>query len=316
MSHNDTVLSFVRENAGLCDDCIATQLGIKPRQSVNIATRALTDADAIVRVAQECSRCKRQKIVNLPTTGLPSHHDSGTAMLTPRTESPAVAVRRGALPVLDGAKSLRRLLDHAGSSIAQAIAEETVFLHPDTVKQTAGEPVFPIVRAPLNTPRGRVVGWENGRAITWVTGRKWWADDNSPPTWAFLWAARRKKGPDVQFNHLWAGKSAPGLYTALWNLCATPAFLAKTTDTLPEVKALLQYRSFMLYGFLPPHQPAPHQPDGYSKLTWAPFPDAVPNLEATYRAAMHAAPKNRTTIAARELGWLFSGWQPDTSLAG
>ena len=35
------------------------------------------------------------------------------------------------------------------------------------------------------------------------------------------------QGPDVQFNHVWSVSRDPDAYTALWHLCATPAFLAK-----------------------------------------------------------------------------------------
>jgi hypothetical protein len=113
---------------------------------------------------------------------------------------------------------------------------------------------------------------------------------------------------------VWTGGDAAKLYTALWNLCATPAFLAKTTDTRPEVQALLQYHAYTLYGHLPAGELVPSEPEGYKDLQWAPVPDAVENLEAVYRSQMRAAPKNRATIAARELGWLFSKWQPDGSL--
>jgi hypothetical protein len=214
---------------------------------------------------------------------------------------------RGASVILDGAQLLQRLLERAGyPSVAHAVAEHAVFLHPDTVAQTKGEPVFPIVRSAFYTPRAQVVELPDGRRV--------WADDNGPPTWAFLWAARRKKGPDVQFNHVWTGGDAPKVYTALWNLCATPAFLAKTTDTRPEVKALLRYHAYVLYRWLPTGEPEPAEPQGYSDLRWAPMPDAVPDLEAVYRLAMSSSPKNRATCAARQLGWLFSGWQPDASL--
>jgi hypothetical protein len=58
----------------------------------------------------------------------------------------------------------------------------------------------------------------------------------------------------------------------------------------------------------------PTEPEGYAMLKWAPAPGAVQNLESVYRSAMRSAPKNRAAIAARELGWLFSAWQPDASL--
>jgi hypothetical protein len=49
-------------------------------------------------------------------------------------------------------------------------------------------------------------------------------------------------------------------------------------------------------------------------LAWLEHPGPVADLEATLRARMAAAPKNRATVAAREIGWLFSGWEPDTEI--
>jgi hypothetical protein len=37
-------------------------------------------------------------------------------------------------------------------------------------------------------------------------------------------------------------------------------------------------------------------------------------LEAALRRQLEAKPKSRTTIACREIGWLFSGWRPDSTL--
>src|SRR5262245_27146245 len=58
----------------------------------------------------------------------------------------------------------------------------------------------------------------------------------------------RGPGPDVQYNHVWNDSANPDAYTALWNVCATPAFLAKTTDgsNHPDVVAALRYRAWEL----------------------------------------------------------------------
>ncbi len=93
--------------------------------------------------------------------------------------------------------------------------------------------------------RGQLGNLPDGRPVLF--------DDNTTPTWTFLWAAGRNKGPDVQYNHVWTDSQNPTLYTALWNLCATPAVLAKTTDgqNHPEVRRALQYRAYHLYGAHP-----------------------------------------------------------------
>jgi hypothetical protein len=147
-------------------------------------------------------------------------------------------------------------------------------------------------------------------------GRQLLLDDNTSPTDAFLWAGGLKKGPDVQFNNVWNASRDGGAYTALWNLCATPAFLAKTTDgsNHPDVVAALRYNAYSLYGRRPADEPEPREPDAYQSLRWAPHPAPVTDLESELRARMRSNPKRRTTIACREIGWLFSNWEPDPTL--
>jgi hypothetical protein len=141
-------------------------------------------------------------------------------------------------------------------------------------------------------------------------------DDNASPTDAFLWSAGLAKGPDVQFNHVWSLSRDPDAYTALWNICATPAFLAKTTDgsNHPEVQAALRYRALELYGRVPADQPVPTEPEGYPTLRWAALAPAVPDLERELRARLRQNPKSRTAISCREIGWLFSDWTPDSTI--
>ena len=129
------------------------------------------------------------------------------------------------------------------NSVVAAVAERAVFLHPDTVRQTGGQAVFPTIRDMLH----------RGTFDTMADGRHVLRDDNTSPTLAFLWAAGRTKGPDVQYNHVWNDSANPDAYTALWNICATPAFLAKTTDgsNHPDVVAALRGRPFLV--------PRPHR---------------------------------------------------------
>lgn len=207
--------------------------------------------------------------------------------------------------ILDGTAALRITLERAGwRSITAAVAAHTVFLHPDTVSQTGGRALFPVVRDP-----GR-----RGVFGTLPDSREVLFDDNTTPTDSFLWAARRTKGPDVQFNHVWNASRDPDAYTALWNVCCTPAFLAKTSDTHPETVAALRYRSWELYGYLPQGEAAPKPPLGYEELEWAASPEPVDNLEDELRVRMRAAPSHRATVVAARLGWLFSGGA-DASLA-
>jgi hypothetical protein len=215
---------------------------------------------------------------------------------------------RGLDPIMDGVEALSAVLIRAGfSSVPAAVAAHARFLHPDTVVQTRGQPLFRTVRDPGR--RGVIGQLHDGTEVMY--------DDNQTPALAFMWAAQRIKGPDVQLNHLWGDPKNPATYTALWNMCATPAFLAKTTDgsNHPEVLALLRYRAFDLFGHSPEGEERPSKPGGYDTLTWLAHPDPVPNLEAVLRSRLAAAPKSRAAASAKRLGWLFSDWGPDDTLA-
>jgi hypothetical protein len=210
-------------------------------------------------------------------------------------------------PILDGIDQLTEVLRRAGyPSIVAAVAEHSVFLHPETVAQAKGAAIFATVRW-----MGHVGEFED-----LPDGRRVMLDDNLSPTVAFTYAANLAAGRDVQFNHVWPSSKNPDAYTALWNLFATPAFLAKPTDTAkhPEVRDALRFRAFDLYGRHPADQPDPVEPAGYRDLTWAAHPALVPDLEAVFRTRLRSTPKSRPAIACRKIGWLFSGWKPDPAI--
>lgn len=210
------------------------------------------------------------------------------------------------MPILDGVGALATTLEKAGyDSVLGAVAAHTVFLHPATVAQTEGKALFPLVRDPAR--RGMLGTLSDGTPVVF--------DDNRGPTFGFLWAAQRLKGPDVQFNHVWGDPKNLGTYTALWNLCATPAFLAKTTDGAnhPEVVNLLRYRALDLYGHLPPGEQRPERPPGYDRLGWPQSPEPVDDLESVLRRHLCDSPKSTPAFSARRLGWAFSSG-PDLSI--
>lgn len=90
--------------------------------------------------------------------------------------------------VADGVNALTEVLTTASSgSTAEAVAAHTLFLHPDTVAQTEGQAVFPVVRD--------MHKW--GRYAE-VRDRQVLLDDNTSATLAFLWSAQRRRGNDVQ----------------------------------------------------------------------------------------------------------------------
>lgn len=215
--------------------------------------------------------------------------------------------RPSADPILDGVAVLDWVVTQAGyGSIVEAVAAHTIFLHPLTVQQTGGEPLFPVVRNPFR--RGEIEHLANGTDVL--------LDDNTSPTLAFLWAAQRGRGRDVQYNHVWGDPRNRLTYTALWNLAVTPAFLAKTTDgsNHPDVLSALRFRAYELHGRHPVGEEEPRRPEGYERLAWPASPGPVSDLEGVLRARMADAPKSRPATAARRLGWLYSCWEPDTSL--
>ena len=182
-------------------------------------------------------------------------------------------------------------------SLEQAVASLTLFSHPDTVGQTFGKSVFKTIRGP-RTP-GEYLK-ENGRAVLML-------DDNKSASDAFKWSnglfGRLK---DVQFNHVYTASQDVDSYTSLANICVTPAFIAKLTDTgSPTTSALLKYRVYDLYQWTPPHTEAPNKPEGYDQLDWAPTMPAIQDLKATLEVRMARRPKDRTVKSVREVGWLF-----------
>jgi hypothetical protein len=198
---------------------------------------------------------------------------------------------------LNGRAALEAIV--AGSqyrTIAQAVASLTMFSHPDTVRQTGGKALFPTIRNQRRV--GQFDEYQGLRVLL---------DDNKSPTDAFRWAngLLGLRGPDTQFNHVYAASLDIDAYTALPNICMTPAFIAKLTDTSEEVGALLRYRSYDLYAWVPRDTAAPEKPVEYDSLDWAAPLPAIADVKAVLTAAMASKPKDRTVIAARELGWLF-----------
>jgi hypothetical protein len=217
-------------------------------------------------------------------------------------------------PLADGVEALKRLLERAGyPSVVAAVAEHTIFLPTETVAQTGGAALFRTIR---RSPKG---GEVIGLPAELPDGRVVLIDDNQSAVKAFWWAARQSRvPPEMQTNHVWPQSRDPDSYTALWNLCATPTFLAKTTDgsNYPEVKAAVRFHAYKLYGCLPSGVDPPAEPAGYADLIWAPCPPPVPDLNVEFRRrfARSRADSNRAARCAREVGWLFSNWLPDPTI--
>jgi hypothetical protein len=210
----------------------------------------------------------------------------------PTVENPRTLADFG----LDGLAPLESIL--AGSqykTASQAVASLTLFSHPETVQQTGGHALFPTVRGP------RQVG-----QFAEVAGRKIMFDDNKSATDAFLWAnGISRRGRDTQFNHVYSASENPDAYTALPNLCMTPAFIAKLTDTSAGIRDLLRFRSFDLYQWIPAGVDRPERPNEYDHLEWAPPLEPIKDVRLALIEAMARKPKDRTVLAVREIGWLF-----------
>jgi len=209
---------------------------------------------------------------------------------------------------LDGVKALQFVIQGSSyGTIEQAVASLALFSNPETVRQTGNQPLFRIVRGPIPN-RGDIAQGTDGRPIL--------LDDNTGPTNAFLWANRVKpsKHRDVQFSHIWQRATDPSAYTNLANICLLPAFLAKLSDTHPEVSALLRRRARDLFGWLPADEPIPNVSDVHHALDWAEPLPPIEDVAGRVRKEMLSKPKSRTTKSARQIGWLFSGWSPDATL--
>lgn len=205
---------------------------------------------------------------------------------------------------LDGKAVLEELLRRAGyPTPVHAAAAYALFHHPDTVSQTKGLPLFPVIRCKEMKERGTYVQ-RDGRMVM--------LDDNYPPTYAFSVPACVRGCDDVQFNHLWPLSSDWRYYTALWNVCPTPAFLAKLTDSNPAVQEALRYRAFDLFGYLPDGHSSPSKPSDYEQLPWSEPLPSVKDLEAAFRNRLRSE-NNRVSRCAQECGWMFSGFKPEAA---
>ena len=232
------------------------------------------DAEHFYAGKTQCRACYRAYAADWRAGRSGGQRTSRPAAGTGSLRSIGVARRER---ILDGAAQLETLLRRAQyPSVAAAVAAHAVFLHPDTVAQARGLATFPVIRDMLR----------RGSFVTLPDGRRVLLDDNTSPTCAFLWAAGRSKGPDVQFNHIWTASGDPDAYTALWNLCATPAFLAKTTDGSghDDVTSVLRYRSFELYGRHPAGAPVPSRAAGLPRPELGSAPRPMVNLECELRA--------------------------------
>ena len=79
MSNSDIILEFLEENrpGEYCDDCISSQLEIKPRQQVNQIGNRLMRQGAIRREKGLCVECHKHKTTNVLITPVPGTSRAG-----------------------------------------------------------------------------------------------------------------------------------------------------------------------------------------------------------------------------------------------
>ena len=201
----------------------------------------------------------------------------------------------------NGRTALRTLVENSEySSLSQIIASLSIFSHPETVRQTGCGPIIHVIR-----------NADKRGSIEQIDGRSVGLDDNKSPTDVFLWCNKIKnKITDLQFNHIYPDSQNEQNYTCLANLCLTPAFLAKLTDSDADTRLLLRFRSFDLYGWHPADVDRPTRPANYEKITWGPLLPPVSQVADVFKETLSRRPRDRTTVFAQKLGHVFNNFTP------
>lgn len=154
-------------------------------------------------------------------------------------------------------------------------------------------------------------------------------DDNASPDAAFRWATglvRRAKS-DLQCNHIYSGTARhPDAFSDIRNICYTPQFVAKLTDSQQRsvsedhLTHILRYRVWALHGYVgaPGATTPPKKPTAYDSLVWA---DTVGQgrtptvVKKEFVEQLVNKPKDRLAKSVNRLGWTFSDYAPDASVA-
>lgn len=203
----------------------------------------------------------------------------------------------------DGEKALDYLVKTSEyGNISQLVASFTLFSHPQTVLQTGNRNLFPVIRRKAFAEIGKIFTLEDGTIVM--------RDDNSAAIDSFRWSNAERRFPNCQYNHIWSNSQSPDLYTSLANICVTPAFISKLTDTNVLIRKLLRYRAYELYEFWPSDEP-PTKPDDWDMLIWAETLPPILDVEQEIRKRLRKLRSNRTLNCVKSVGWLFSKFHPD-----
>ena len=157
----------------------------------------------------------------------------------------------------DGNRVFEALVAQLDYSKEHLIARYTLFTAPAVVAQSHNAAIFRIIRD--DHRRGEK---DHTKRVVY--------DDNTTPRDLFLKAnalLSDTKDRGNQINHVYRVSNDVKHYTSLANLCMTPAFLAKLTDSDEAVGKLLRYRAYDLYaGYCPKGEEVPLEPPGYNAL--------------------------------------------------
>ncbi len=128
MSNATTILKFLQERNASCDDCIARETRIEPRQQGDQICRRLGPS-VLIRRQDRCALCGHTKTVNvLPvtTSGAVTPPASPTGPTMPR--DPAVRARLvcGKLD-LNEVKLVSRVLEAAGAVLRHMVVKSGVY---------------------------------------------------------------------------------------------------------------------------------------------------------------------------------------------
>jgi len=83
MTIRDKVIFALTTSGAMCDDCLSSLAGVKPRQAVNACCRELSFQGQLVRTQDQCPRCRASKIINF--LGKTSHNNTVRATSTTST---------------------------------------------------------------------------------------------------------------------------------------------------------------------------------------------------------------------------------------
>lgn len=131
MTNADTILKFLEGTNGCCDDCIAAETRIEPRQQVNQICRRM-EPRQITRRQDRCARCGRMKTVNVIHVNAPQPRVAALSRTSGPTTSRDPHVRAklicGKLELND-VELVRRLLQAAAAVLADPAAWHPLEVH-------------------------------------------------------------------------------------------------------------------------------------------------------------------------------------------